>query len=92
MSNTAFYWILAQDQLPTIGSGVRRVAVKPVDGDYTLTVIDAVGLSETSIRLDAWENIPHVEDIGQPFIATLSALRSYETRIERMAKERKSNG
>lgn len=86
---SAWYWIFPDDQLPTIGSGMRRVQMRDDLDDYTVTLTDAAGVAAARIRLDVWDSIPHVEDAGQPLSAVLEALRNAETRAVREEKRRK---
>lgn len=86
---SGWYWTFPDNQLPTLGSGLRRLHMKAGGDDYTVTLTDAAGVAETSIRLDVWESIPHVEDNNQPLSEVLAALRGAEVREVRQQKEKR---
>lgn len=87
---SGWYWIFPDDQLPAIGSGMRRVAMRDDMDDYTVTLTDAAGVSQQRIRLDVWESIPHIEDSGQPLAEVLTILRNADTRPVREEKRKRS--
>ena len=72
------YWIFPQDgdPLPTIGSGFRSVlcAVGPSD------VLIKGPNPELDVKLSPrdWNEIPHVENIGQDMATAVTALRRYK--------------
>lgn len=81
------YWILPTDgdPLPSIGSGFRNVQV--LIGTKWVRIRAPFNENASRLTLKEWDELPHIQNLGQPMAAVLRELRSHQPQAACKAKD-----